>query len=96
MTHTWATFALHAGKSVRWVADQVGHADPALTLRTYAHALREEETDLTFAEFGDPRRPYTAPESEDANEKTRNPPESLVGRVGLEPTTLGLKERFAA
>jgi integrase len=33
--HTWATFALHAGKSVRWVAAQLGHADPALTLRTY-------------------------------------------------------------
>src|SRR5262245_29169246 len=47
-------------KSVRWVADQLGHADPALTLRVYAHAMREEETDLSFAEFGGPGRPYTA------------------------------------
>jgi integrase len=39
--HTWATLALGAGKSVRWVADQLGHSDPALTLRVYAHALRE-------------------------------------------------------
>jgi integrase len=44
--HTWATMALGAGKSVRWVADQLGHADPALTLRVYAHAMSEEEADL--------------------------------------------------
>ncbi len=50
--HTWATLALHAGKSVRWVADQLGHADPALTLRVYAHAMPQQETDLSFAEFG--------------------------------------------
>jgi integrase len=34
--HTWTTLALRAGKSVRWVADQLGHSDPALTLRVYA------------------------------------------------------------
>jgi integrase len=39
--HGWATEALRAGKSIRWVADQLGHADPSLTLRVYAHALRE-------------------------------------------------------
>jgi len=31
-----------------------GHAEPALTLRVYAHAMRNEETELSFAEFGDP------------------------------------------
>ena len=67
-----------------------------MTLRTYAHALREEETDLSFAEFGGPGRPYAAPQSEGASEEARNPPESLVGRQGLEPWTLGLRERFAA
>ena len=44
--------ALRAGKSVRWVADQRGHADLALTLRVYAHAMRKEKNDLSFAEFG--------------------------------------------
>ena len=38
--HTWATLALEAGKCIRWVADQLGHADPALALRVYAHAIR--------------------------------------------------------
>ena len=49
--HTWATLALQSGKSLRWVARQLGHADPALTLRVYAHALPEEERDLGFADF---------------------------------------------
>jgi hypothetical protein len=66
--HTWATFALEAGRSVRWVADVLGHADPAFTLRVYAHAMRTEEGDLSFADFGrtepvaeGPGRPYTTP-----------------------------------
>ena len=59
--HSWATWALRAGKSVRWVAQQLGHQDPAFTLRVYAHAMREEEKDLSFAELGGPGRPYTAP-----------------------------------
>ena len=43
--------ALEAGRSVRWVADVLGHADPALTLRVYTHAVRAEEVDLSFADF---------------------------------------------
>jgi hypothetical protein len=33
------------------VAAQLGHANPELTLRVYAHALREEEADLSFLDF---------------------------------------------
>ena len=52
--------ALQAGKSVRWVADHLDHADHALTLRVYAHSMPEDEADVSFADFGAPRRPYTA------------------------------------
>ncbi len=52
--YAWAIFALQAGKSIRWVADQLGHADPALTLRVYVHAMLDEEIDLPFSEFGGP------------------------------------------
>jgi len=45
-----ATLALEAGKSVRWVADQLGHADPALTLRVHAHALATDPGDLGFVD----------------------------------------------
>ena len=85
--HTWATFALKAGKSIRWVADQLGHADPALTLRVYAHALREEESDLSFADFNVPKRPYTAPTKIRALSQSRNSAEDMVTRVRFERTT---------
>ncbi len=49
--HTFASHALAAGKSVRWVAAQLGHANPELTLRVYAHVLREEEEDLSFLDY---------------------------------------------
>ena len=91
--HTWASFALEAGKSVRWVADQLGHADPALTLLTYAHSLRESELDLTFAEFGGSERLYPAPAKTSEESEAPNPAKPLVGRQGLEPWTIGLKER---
>ena len=86
--HTWATFALHAGRNIRWVADQLGHADPALTLRVYAHAMRNEETDLSFAEFGDPKRPYTAPRKESEFEEVVNYLKTMARREGFEPPTL--------
>jgi integrase len=54
--HTYASLALASGKSVRWVAEQLGHASAELTLRVYAHALREEETDLSFLDFGGAKR----------------------------------------
>jgi integrase len=92
--HTWASTALGAGKSVRWVADQLGHSSPTLTLKTYAHALREEEVDLSFAEFGSSKRPYATPpdlkerNEEDAPDLTgRGRSRNLEHETGLEPAT---------
>ena len=59
------------------VAEQLGHNNPELTLRVYAHALPVEEADLALADFrratggaprltDGPRRPQTAPRSSDA------------------------------
>jgi hypothetical protein len=53
------------------VADRLGHSDPALTLRVYAHAMREEETDLSFAEFGGSERLYPAPTESDRRKVAR-------------------------
>ncbi|MFP6655959.1 MAG: tyrosine-type recombinase/integrase, partial [Myxococcota bacterium] len=55
--HTWASFALQSIKNIRWVSEQLGHADPAFTLRVYAHVLRDEEVDLSFADFSSTGRP---------------------------------------
>ena len=71
--HTYASLALASGKSVRWVADQLGHSTPMLTLRIYAHAMREEEADLGFADFGrDTRQTVSGP-----------PPSTQKGAVGV-------------
>ena len=95
--HTYASLALASGKSVRWTAEQLGHASPMLTLKTYAHAMREEETDLSFADFGSPGRPQTAPALE-ANPTDENAPAAnqrrrsgiLEHETGFEPATLTL------
>ncbi len=92
--HTWASMALAAGKSVRWVADQLGHSSPTLTLKTYAHAMREEEVDLSFAEFGSPKRHYAAPpDLEERNNEnapglnSRGRSGNLEHETGFEPAT---------
>ena len=55
--HTYATLALISGKNPVWVSRQLGHSDPAFTLRTYAHVLPQDYADLSFADFGVPKRP---------------------------------------
>jgi integrase len=37
--HTCASILFEAGKNIRQVADWLGHADPAFTLRTYVHLI---------------------------------------------------------
>ncbi len=84
--HTWASLALASGKSVRWVADQLGHASPTLTLKTYAHALREEEIDLGFADFGAEGvagRLYTSPTTGSDADNENAPDATRRGRFGI-------------
>jgi len=92
--HTWASLALASGKSVRWVADQLGHASPMLTLKTYAHAMQEEERDLSFLDFDGPGRPDTAldtaprTEQEDARQLTTDGhSRNMEHETGFEPAT---------
>jgi len=92
--HTFASLALASGKSVRWVASQLGHANPELTLRVYAHALREEETDLSFLDFSGTKR-HPRGTQRKAAASTRKPLRATPRRgsrileheTGLEPAT---------
>ena len=100
--HTYASLALAAGKSVRWVAHQLGHASPELTLRVYAHAMSEEESDLSFLDFtpqkaaarGAKRHPRgterraVAASREPRRITPRSGSRKLARREGLEPPTL--------
>ncbi|MCP5057491.1 MAG: site-specific integrase [bacterium] len=101
--HTYASRAIAAGRSVRWVAGQLGHANPELTLRVYAHWMTEAEGDLGFAEFGGiddsggPERPQTAPPDGDTAKAPtedgatpRSNSDFMERETGLEPATLGL------
>jgi len=82
---------------VRWVAQQLGHQDPAFTLRVYAHAVREEESDLSFAEAlgtkadGDQASPDVSMRlrlREADFETWAKYATSLAGRPGLEPCAI--------
>jgi len=85
---------------VRWVASQLGHANPELTLRVYAHAMREEQTDLSFLDFGGTRRHPRGTKLRAAGHKRkplratpRRGSRMLEHETGLEPTTPTLARR---
>jgi integrase len=42
LRHVHATTLLRAGVPVHVVAARLGHADPSVTLRVYAHVIREQ------------------------------------------------------
>jgi integrase len=44
LRHVSASLDLASGTSVKAVAARLGHSDPSITLRTYAHVLPQEET----------------------------------------------------
>jgi integrase len=88
--HSWATWAIQAGKNIRWVADQLGHADASTTLNHYAHAMPEDDQDLSFAELDGAKRHYTALADDEISEKGGNYAELLERETGFEPATLSL------
>jgi integrase len=44
LRHCNASLDLSTGTSVKAVAARLGHSDPSITLRTYAHVMPQEET----------------------------------------------------
>jgi integrase len=43
LRHTFASILVAIGKDPTYVMHQLGHTDPAFTLRVYAHAMRRSE-----------------------------------------------------
>jgi hypothetical protein len=54
--------------------------------------MREEETDLSFAEFGGSERLYPAPTPDRDISETGKYAKSMARREGLEPPTLRFEE----
>jgi integrase len=46
LRHFAATAAIAGGMDVRTVAGRLGHADPSVTLRVYAHAMEQRDREL--------------------------------------------------
>jgi integrase len=46
LRHTVARLLLSGGHSLRAVAQRLGHSDPAMTLRVYAHCLPTDDGQL--------------------------------------------------
>ena len=67
--HTFASWALAAGQSIKWVQERLGHSSAELTLRTYAHLIRAEGDEMGWL---DDARPQAAPK----------PPPTLVRGSG--------------
>jgi hypothetical protein len=90
--HTYALLALEASRSIRFVAEQLVHANPELTLRQYAHALPLESGDLNFADFetkkSGSKRLDPAPTLESDEQESPKYLNSMARREGLEPPTL--------
>ena len=56
--------------------------------------MREEETDLSFAEYGGSKRLYPTPTPERDISETGNYAKSVARREGLEPPTLRFEAGF--
>jgi len=67
--HTFASLALDSGRSIRFVAEQLGHNSPPFTLETDAHMLPMEGDRMGFADFRRPsgvtKRHYASPDAGD-------------------------------
>ena len=46
--HTFASWALESGKSIKWCQHALGHSSPELTLRTYAHLMPSDGNEMEF------------------------------------------------
>jgi integrase len=98
--HTFASIAIASGRSLRFVAEQLGHSDPAFTLKTYAHLLPSESEDMSFADFSatldGTKRHQTAPADGVENldlAKYADSLERMVRPARLELATLSSAKR---
>jgi hypothetical protein len=79
MRYTFASQLLQAGEPITYVSRQLGHKDPSITLRVYAHSLHD-----TTRQKGVNRL--------DEHATTRNPDATNVAMGGLEERAKGSRK----
>ena len=95
MRHTFASLLLQDGAPITYVSRQLGHKDPSITLRVYAHWLpdvsRVQLVDTLDDTSPDVTQASPSASSADVqNALTRLG--SVVSREGIEPSTRRLRE----
>ena len=94
MRHTFASQLLQDGPPITYVSRQLGHKDAAITLRVYAHWLPDASTRRLVNLLDDAASDGTqaAPRAiRDEYQLPLSAVESVVSRVGIEPTTRRLR-----
>jgi integrase-like protein len=93
MRHTFASLLLQDGAPITYVSQQLGHKDPSITLRVYAHWLPDASSAKLVDVLDDaPHVTQTSPgASDDADQQALSRLQSVVSRVGIEPTTRRLR-----
>jgi integrase len=94
MRHTFASLLLHDGAPITYVSQQLGHRDAAITLRVYAHWLPSASTYTLVNRLDDTASDVTQASpatSRDEVQRALSGVESVVSRVGIEPTTRRLR-----
>ncbi|MET7278108.1 tyrosine-type recombinase/integrase [Kribbella sp. NPDC005582] len=81
LRHVHATLLLLAGVPVHVVAERLGHSDPAITLRIYAHVMRTHAAGVAgiFAAAAAQSEPANTPDAEDEDSDDEDGTEEAAG-----------------
>lgn len=86
LRRTFASLCFFAGRDLRWVMGQLGHADPRMTLAVYAQAMKRSRVDeqLVWQLMRLPWEPEESPGFRTANRTTsREVLSDAPARMGL-------------
>jgi integrase len=94
MRHTFASLLLQEGAPITYVSQQLGHRDPSITLRVYAHWLPDASSYALVNRLDDAASDVTqaSPTTPDEEvQRALSRVNAVVSRVGIEPTTRRLR-----
>ena len=94
MRHTFASLLLQEGAPITYVSRQLGHKDPSITLRVYAHWVPDGSAAKAVDLLDDPHPAATQPQPTAGSDEWKtaiSPYRSMVSQLGIEPRTRRLR-----